>query len=80
MIVKQSARLRGRSYTEGQANYRTSIEHRGKGWIAVVNVDCDQMILGLPLELEELDVFIADLQKLRAKLAEDVQFHREARS
>jgi len=78
MNVKHEARLHGRSYAEGVAAYATSIEDRGGGWIAVVDVKCDQMTVGLPLELGELDVFIASLQKLRVKLAEDVAYREAA--
>ena len=78
MLTKQSARIRGRSYAEGQGNYRTEIENHAGGWVAVVKVECGQMWIDLPLELEELDRYIAELQKARIKLAEDVSFSRKS--
>lgn len=82
MITKHKSSLEGRIYCEGRGNYSTQISSRvGSvgGWVVELRVSADQMDVVLALELSELDAFIGEMQKIRAKLAEDVAAHRASR-
>lgn len=82
MITKHKSYLQGRIYCEGRGNYSTQISSRAgstDGWVTELRVTADEMDVVLVLELSELDTFIGEMQKVRAKLAEDVAAHRASR-